>query len=92
MEEQDFIVGGYDSGHLVVYEKKEGEWILKQMVKQSNSILSIHQKGDYLLTNNNNAEIIFYRVSSKKEEILREEDKIVFPLNKIIKTILTFVI
>ena len=65
VDDEDYIVGGYDSGHLVVYEKKNEEWKLKQIIKQNNAIISIHQNEDYLVTNNNNAEVIFYRINEK---------------------------
>ena len=58
------MVGGYDSGHLVVYGKKDGEWNARQIIKQKDSIMSIHQNEDYLITNNNNAEVIFCKITN----------------------------
>lgn len=66
---ENTIIVGYDSGHLIVYTKKdENNWNTSQVLKQNSAISLIHHDGDTTITNNILAEVIFYNFNLNAKE------------------------
>ena len=88
------MLGGYNTGHISLFKSEIGkidqyeEWKLVALEKQESSVLltKVFEVGDktLLVTLNNNAELIIYRISEEnKSKKLVELQKLKFPLNKI---------
>jgi hypothetical protein len=60
-----YIIVGYDTGHIAIFKSKANdEWKLSQLIKQKASILTIvvHNNGEYLAINNNDALITIFKL------------------------------